>query len=46
LIQLGSYDKRVPLPISFELYRGLQDQGVESGLLLYTGFGHGINKPN
>lgn len=45
LIQLGSNDKRVPVPNSFELYRGLQDQGVESRLVLYTGFGHGINKP-
>ncbi len=45
LIQLGSNDKRVPVPNSFELYRGLQDQGVESRLVLYMGFGHGINKP-
>jgi len=45
LIQLGGNDKRVPVPNSFELYRGLQDQGVESRLQLYTGFGHGINKP-
>ena len=45
LIQQGSNDKRVPVPDSFELYRGLQDQGVESRLVLYTGFGHGVNKP-
>ena len=45
LIQQGSNDKRVPVPDSFELYRGLQDQGVESRMVLYTGFGHGINKP-
>ena len=45
LIQLGSNDKRVPVPDSFELYRGLQDQGVPSRLILYTGFGHGVNKP-
>src|ERR1051326_8010204 len=45
LIQQGSQDKRVPVPDSFELYRGLQDQKVESRLLLYTGFGHGITKP-
>ena len=45
LIQLGSADKRVPVPGSFELYRGLQDQHVPSRLLLYTGFGHGITKP-
>jgi dipeptidyl aminopeptidase/acylaminoacyl peptidase len=45
LIQLGSGDKRVPVPNSFELYRGLQDQHVPSRLLLYAGFGHGITKP-
>jgi dipeptidyl aminopeptidase/acylaminoacyl peptidase len=45
LIQHGSLDKRVPVPNSFELYRGLLDQQVDSRLILYTGFGHGINKP-
>jgi dipeptidyl aminopeptidase/acylaminoacyl peptidase len=45
LIQQGSNDKRVPVPDSFEIYRGLQDQGVTARLILYTGFGHGINKP-
>ncbi len=45
LIQQGSNDKRVPVPNSFELYRGLQDQHVPVRLILYTGFGHGINKP-
>jgi len=45
LIQQGSQDKRVPVPDSFELYRGLQDLHVPSRLLLYTGFGHGIDKP-
>lgn len=45
LIQQGSNDKRVPVPDSYQLYRGLQDQGVESRMILYTGFGHGIDKP-
>lgn len=45
LIQQGSNDKRVPVPDSFELYRGLQDQGVPARLILYTGFGHGVDKP-
>jgi dipeptidyl aminopeptidase/acylaminoacyl peptidase len=45
LIQTGSADKRVPPPDSFELYRGLQDQRVESRLITYTGFGHPITKP-
>ena len=45
LIQSGDSDKRVPPPDSFELYRGLQDQHVDSRLILYTGFGHPITKP-
>jgi dipeptidyl aminopeptidase/acylaminoacyl peptidase len=45
LIQQGSNDKRVPVPDSFELYRGLQDQGVAARLILYKGFGHGVDKP-
>ena len=45
LIQQGSNDKRVPVPDSYELYRGLQDQHVPSKLIFYTGFGHGINQP-
>jgi dipeptidyl aminopeptidase/acylaminoacyl peptidase len=45
LIQQGSNDKRVPMPDSYELYRGLQDQHVPSKLIFYSGFGHGINKP-
>jgi len=45
LIQQGSNDKRVPVPNSFELYRGLRDEHVPVRLILYTGFGHGINKP-
>ncbi|MBS1839769.1 MAG: S9 family peptidase [Acidobacteria bacterium] len=45
LIQSGSNDKRVPPSDAFELYRGLQDQHIESRLITYTGFGHGITKP-
>ncbi|MGH9773868.1 MAG: S9 family peptidase [Candidatus Acidiferrales bacterium] len=45
LIQQGSADKRVPVPDSFELYRGLQDLHVPSRLILYTGFGHPVTKP-
>jgi dipeptidyl aminopeptidase/acylaminoacyl peptidase len=45
LIQHGSADHRVPVPNSFELYRGLLDQHVDARLILYTGFGHGIDKP-
>jgi dipeptidyl aminopeptidase/acylaminoacyl peptidase len=45
LIQHGSADRRVPVPDAFELYRGLMDQHVDARLILYTGFGHGIDKP-
>ena len=45
LIQHGEFDRRVPLANAYELYRGLQDKGVPSKLIVYKGFGHGINKP-
>jgi dipeptidyl aminopeptidase/acylaminoacyl peptidase len=45
LIQHGEKDKRVPPPNAFELYRGLRDVNVPSTLIVYAGFGHGINKP-
>jgi dipeptidyl aminopeptidase/acylaminoacyl peptidase len=45
LIQHGERDARVPIPNAFELYQGLQDRGVPVRLVVYKGFGHGINKP-
>jgi dipeptidyl aminopeptidase/acylaminoacyl peptidase len=45
LIQHGENDKRVPIPNAYELYQALQDKGVPSKLIVYKGFGHGINKP-
>ncbi len=45
LIQHGDADQRVPVSDAFELYQGLRDQGVETRLALYKGFGHGLNKP-
>jgi dipeptidyl aminopeptidase/acylaminoacyl peptidase len=45
LIQHGGNDQRVPLPNAYELYQGLKDQGIEARLVVYKGFGHGINKP-
>ncbi|MDQ6755534.1 MAG: S9 family peptidase [Bacteroidota bacterium] len=45
LIQHGELDKRVPISNAYELYRGLQDRGIPSKLIVYKGFGHGINKP-
>jgi len=45
LIQHGEFDRRVPTPNAYELYQGLQDVGVETRLVIYKGFGHGITKP-
>jgi dipeptidyl aminopeptidase/acylaminoacyl peptidase len=45
LIQHGEMDRRVPIANAYELYQGLQDVGVDSKLIVYKGFGHGINKP-
>ena len=45
LIQHGEFDRRVPIPNAYELYQGLRDMGVESKLIVYKGFGHGITKP-
>ena len=45
LIQHGEQDRRVPLPNAYELYQGLRDQGVPVKLVVFEGFGHGLNKP-
>ena len=45
LIQHGDKDPRVPIPNAFELYQGLQDQNVPVELMIFRGFGHGIDKP-
>jgi dipeptidyl aminopeptidase/acylaminoacyl peptidase len=45
LIQHGELDKRVPIANAYELLQGLRDKGVPSELIVYKGFGHGINKP-
>ncbi|MGH3119018.1 MAG: prolyl oligopeptidase family serine peptidase, partial [Gaiellales bacterium] len=45
LIQHGELDLRVPIPNAYELYQGLQDQAVPVKLIVYKGFGHGLNKP-
>ena len=45
LIQHGEFDRRVPISNAYELYQGLQDAGVDSKLIVYKGFGHGITKP-
>jgi len=45
LIQHGDRDQRVPVPNAFELYQGLLDQGVPAQLVLFRGFGHGLDRP-
>ncbi|MFN0180376.1 MAG: prolyl oligopeptidase family serine peptidase [Gemmatimonadales bacterium] len=45
LVQHGQFDQRVPTQNAYELFQGIQDQGVPAELIIYKGFGHGINKP-
>jgi dipeptidyl aminopeptidase/acylaminoacyl peptidase len=45
LIQHGENDKRVPIANAYELRQGLEDRGVKVEMIVYKGFGHGINKP-
>ena len=45
LIQHGENDARVPIPNAYELFQGLRDVGVETRLIVYQGFGHGITRP-
>lgn len=45
LIQHGEFDRRVPIANAYELRQGLEDRGVPVELVVYKGFGHGINKP-
>jgi dipeptidyl aminopeptidase/acylaminoacyl peptidase len=45
LIQHGELDRRVPIPNAYELRQGLEDRGVKVEMVVYKGFGHGINKP-
>ncbi|MFC1557319.1 prolyl oligopeptidase family serine peptidase [candidate division KSB1 bacterium] len=45
LIQHGEFDQRVPIPNAFELFQGLQDMNIETKLIVYKDFGHGISRP-
>ncbi len=45
LIQHGELDKRVPIPNGYELRQALEDNGVTVKMIVYKGFGHGIDKP-
>ncbi|MGO8999505.1 MAG: alpha/beta fold hydrolase [Polyangiaceae bacterium] len=44
LILVGENDGECPAPQSFEFWRGLQAQGVETQLVVYPGEGHGFRK--
>lgn len=45
LIQHGELDKRVPIPNAYELQQALEDRNVPVRMVVYKGFGHGIDKP-
>ena len=45
LIQHGENDRRVPIPNAYELRQGLEARNVPVEMVVYKGFGHGINKP-
>ena len=45
LIQHGELDRRVPIPNAYELREALEDRGVPVRMVVYKGFGHGIDKP-
>jgi dipeptidyl aminopeptidase/acylaminoacyl peptidase len=35
----------VPIPNGYELRQALEDRGVPVKMIVYKGFGHGIDKP-
>jgi dipeptidyl aminopeptidase/acylaminoacyl peptidase len=45
LIQHGENDRRVPIANAYELRQGLEDRGAKVEMIVYKGYGHGINKP-
>jgi dipeptidyl aminopeptidase/acylaminoacyl peptidase len=45
LIQHGELDRRVPIANGYQLRQALEDRGVKAEMVVYKGFGHGINKP-
>lgn len=45
LIQHGELDRRVPIANAYELRQALEDRGVPVEMVVYKGFGHGIDKP-
>ena len=45
LIQHGELDRVCPISEAYQLRKALDDQGVKVEMIVYNGFGHGINKP-
>jgi dipeptidyl aminopeptidase/acylaminoacyl peptidase len=45
LVQHGELDRRVPIANAYELRQALEDGGVPVEMVVYKGFGHGIDKP-
>jgi dipeptidyl aminopeptidase/acylaminoacyl peptidase len=45
LVLVGENDGECPAPQSYEFWRGLKAQGVESRLVVYAGEGHAFRKP-
>lgn len=45
LIQHGENDRRVPIANAYELRQALENRGVKVEMVVYKGYGHGINKP-
>ena len=45
LIQHGDKDMTIPIQQAYDLYNALIAQNVKTEMIVYNGFGHGINKP-
>jgi len=45
LIQHGENDRRVPIANAYQLRQTLEDRGVPVEMMVYKGFGHGVDKP-
>ena len=45
LIQHGENDRRVPIANAHQLRQTLEDRGVPVEMMVYKGFGHGVDKP-
>jgi len=45
LVLVGEMDVECPAPQSYEFWKGLQNNGVETSLVVYAGEGHDIRSP-